>query len=219
MKKELLEYIVRECVRSVLEAMPDDSTVGAPAPPADGQGTADQPPVPKAKNVGGSTPPSRVQFVNPKNPDALTPVTGLYPAQTPAQLERVLYRLAASNVGPRAKVSSTALRDVRSVLSNPNASLFLYIGKMDPDDEDLYLLSARTHQEAKENSAGADASAQHPTTAPAQDDFTAIPPGEVASQMSSGGRTQSPDIDEGVKFRNMISSMIKESLRNVKKKK
>lgn len=49
MKQELLEHLVRLCVREVIDQV--DETKGAPAPPADGQGTADQPGIPKNKDT------------------------------------------------------------------------------------------------------------------------------------------------------------------------
>lgn len=48
MKKELLEHLIRHCIREVITQMNEtDDIKGAAAPPADGQGTADQPAVPK----------------------------------------------------------------------------------------------------------------------------------------------------------------------------
>ena len=49
LKKQLLEYLIRECVCEVISQIGTDvneDTVVAPAPPADGLGTADQPPIP-----------------------------------------------------------------------------------------------------------------------------------------------------------------------------
>lgn len=45
-KKQLLEALIRECVREVLDQISEE-TIGAPAPPADGLGTADQPSMPQ----------------------------------------------------------------------------------------------------------------------------------------------------------------------------
>ena len=52
MKQELLEYLVRSCVREVLKQKLNESSdemKGAAAPPGDGLGTADQPPIEKDK--------------------------------------------------------------------------------------------------------------------------------------------------------------------------
>jgi hypothetical protein len=62
-KTELMEYLVRRCVQEVLSQVYEGEFVGAPAPPADGQGTADQPAIPKRKDTrpqepsGKQTPP------------------------------------------------------------------------------------------------------------------------------------------------------------------
>jgi hypothetical protein len=47
-KKQHLEYLIRECVKEILDQVSEE-TVGAPSPPADGLGTADQPALPKEK--------------------------------------------------------------------------------------------------------------------------------------------------------------------------
>ena len=53
MKRELLEALTRLCVREVISQMKlneegeKETSPGAKAPPADNQGTADQPPLPK----------------------------------------------------------------------------------------------------------------------------------------------------------------------------
>lgn len=50
MKKKLLEHLVRNCTKEVLDQIQflnEEETKGAAAPPADGLGTADQPPIPK----------------------------------------------------------------------------------------------------------------------------------------------------------------------------
>lgn len=221
MKKELLEYIIRECVKEVLaEALPDDQTVGAPAPPEAGQGTADQPPIPQPTQPEVPTMVGKrgLWFVNPKVPEKPTQLPVASP-RDPARLERELYRTASRSAGPRVRVSSEALREVPKVLSTPNAALYLYIGKRNPDDPDdeLYLLPARTYQQAKEGSVGAEVSAEHPPTAIVE---PSTEPAAMATAMQAGGRVTSPDIDEGSsKYHNMISSMIRESLREAKRRK
>lgn len=216
MKKELLEYLIRECVREVLEAFPQEpETVGAPAPPAAGQGTADQPPIPQqpaASPEGAPLMPGTTGlfYVDPKKPQKPAPLK--VQAGDPATLERQLYRTASRSGGPRVKISSAALREVPKVLANPNSALFLYIGKQnedDPDDE-LYLLPARTLQQAQADSVGAGVSAEHPTTSLA----TVDPNTGEAPQ----GKTMAPDIDESSKLHNMISTMVREALQEARKK-
>jgi hypothetical protein len=50
-KQQLLERLIRECIKEVIEyeSGRKDTTIGAPAPPAGWQGTADQPPIPEEK--------------------------------------------------------------------------------------------------------------------------------------------------------------------------
>lgn len=221
MKRELLEYIIRECVKEVLaEALPDDQTVGAPAPPEAGQGTGDQPPIPQPQQPEVPTMVGKrgLWFVNPKSPDKPVQLPVASP-RDPARLERELYKTAARSAGPRVRVSSTTLREVPKVLATPNAALFLYVGKQNPDDSDdeLYLLPARTYQQAKDSSVGLDVSAEHPTTAVVE---PSIEPAAMATAMQTGGRVTAPNIDEGSsKYKNMISSMVKEVIRDARKRK
>lgn len=53
MKQELLEYLVRSCAREVLKQINENNGEfrGAAAPPADGQGTADAPALPKEDEI------------------------------------------------------------------------------------------------------------------------------------------------------------------------
>ncbi len=47
---KLLEYLIRECVSEILDNSLQETTNGAPAPPAEGQGTADTPALPDREN-------------------------------------------------------------------------------------------------------------------------------------------------------------------------
>ncbi len=216
MKKEFLEYLIRECVKEVLEAFPPDQDplVGAPAPPAAGQGTADQPAIPQQSTSPEGSPQmpgaKGLWYVDPKKPQKPLPLK--VQGGDPATIERQLYRTASRSGGPRVKVSSAALREVPKIIANPNASLFLYIGKQNPDDPDdeLYLLPARTLQQAQIGSVSPEVSAEHPTTAIMQPDPIT---GEIPQ-----GKTMAPDIDESTKLHNMLSSMVKEALREVRKR-
>lgn len=221
MKRELLEYIVRECVKEVLaEALPDDQTVGAPAPPEAGQGTADQPPIPQLQQPEVPTMVGKrgLWFVNPKAPEKPVQLPVASP-RDPARLERELYKTASRSAGPRVRVSSAALREVPKVLASPNAALFLYVGKQNPDDPDdeLYLLPARTYQQAKDSSVGAGVSAEHPPTSIVE---PSTEPAAMATAMQAGGRVTAPDIDEGAsKYQSMISSMVREAIKESRKRK
>lgn len=216
MKQEFLEYLIRECVNEVLEAFPgvqEPDTIGAPAPPAGGQGTADQPTVtPPAPDVAlpTSVDARGVQYVNPNNPNSqpknlqqnLQPVVG-----DPSKLERTLYQMVARDAGPQVKVASATLREVPKVIANPNLALFLYVGKQNDDDEDIYLLPAKTSQEARANSVPSGTQAQHPTI----QNFQARPQNPDPDSEDSQN-TMAPDIDEAAKLRNMLSGMIREAL-------
>lgn len=223
MKKELLEYLVRECVREVIalkEADGEDPTIGAPAPPAGGQGTADQPAIPQAQSEPPQAPPTSTDikglwYVDPKRPQKPSKLQ-VSQAQDAAKLERELYRTAAKSAGPRVKVSSAALRDVPRILANPNAAMFLYVGKRNPDDadDDLYLLPAQTFQQAQQASVAPGVSAEHPTIA-----IPEKPPGfdqaQTGPAVAQASNTMAPDIDEA---KDMLSTMIREALMEARKR-
>ena len=221
MKQELLEYLIRECVHEILETFPvgirEDDTIGAPAPPAGNQGTADQPAVPPGQpDVTGAPGQSMMNskgmwFVDPKKGK---PTQVKLTSKDPNRLSRELYMLAAKVAGPRVKVSLDTQRRVPQAMANPAMPLFLYIGKQDEDSDELYLLNAPDYETAKNGST--QASAEHPTTS------VQAPPEDLAGirqQTMAGGKTTAPDIDESNQLREMLSSMIKEAMSDISKKK
>lgn len=71
-KKQLLEYLIRQCVKEVLEQVSEDETVGAASPPADGLGTAEQPALPK-KPTSVSETKLKKEWINVKEGKSLSP--------------------------------------------------------------------------------------------------------------------------------------------------
>lgn len=236
MKKELLEYLVRECVKEVLESMPDPTqpeTIGAPAPPAGGQGTADQPALPQDTSAGPTftVGTKGVWYVNPKN--VSKPMQLNVSAQNPANLERQLYRTAATSAGPRVKIAAETLREVPKALTT-GAPLFLFVGQRNPDDpaDELYLLPAKTYDQAKAGSVGPEASAEHPSTAIGPDVANVDDPTQLATAMQAKGQTPAdiedpddpekmgtPDLTESSRLKKLVSMMIKESISEFRNKK
>ncbi len=215
MKREFLEYLIRECVNEVLEAFPaEPETVGAPAPPAAGQGTADQPAIPQQPPPEQPTGPlftvgtKGIWYVNPNLPTKPRQIS--LKSRDKNSLPGELYGLAAKDGGPRLKIAISTPTNVLTALQNPNTALFLYIGHQNEGEEDLYLLTAKTYEEAKANSVPAGTSAEHPTG-----QFEPQQPGEYETPQvapQDAQKTLAPDIDESAKLRNMLSSMVKEAL-------
>jgi hypothetical protein len=213
MKKELLEQIIRQCVKEVLEIVPvvgelhEADTVGAPAPPAGGQGIGQTIPIPDEEEpLVGAT--RGVFFVNPKNPTG-KPEPQKVKNLPDAQLERELYKLASRVAGPRVRIAANTLRSIKNYLQNPNLLVFLYIGKQDPDSDELYLLADKTLQGARTNTAQIEQPTDYDVTALSQDVDTQD---DIASRMATGGRTVAPQIDEEKSFRNMLTAMVREAL-------
>lgn len=190
-------------------ANPPNSTIGAPAPPAAGQGTADQPPIPDQSPAAMISSKKGIWYVDPKNPSKPIKATLTAP-QDAAKLERELRTMAKSG-GPALKIAANTLREVPKAAANPNASLYLYIGKQRPDDIELYLLPAKTYQQAKSLSIVPQIpSAEPPVSTPP----TPTPTAPVAP---TGGSVEAPNINESSKqLRNLISGMIKEALKSSK---
>jgi len=207
MKKELLESIIRQCVREVLQIIPE---VGALAPPAGNQGTADQPGIPEPEDIVPMSPDSKgIYFVNPKKLAEKPKKLAIQPLPD-AQLERELYKLASAVAGPQVRIAANTLRSVKNVLQNPTFPVFLYIGQQDTDSDEVYLLAARNHSEAKTNSI--EAQTDYSTTALSTQDPLSATASDFASKAQAAGKTQAPKIDE---LQQQISAMVREALKEM----
>jgi len=161
MKQELLEYLIRHCVKEVISQVnEEDPTMGAPAPPEAGQGTADTPEIPKDKDTTPEppsqpeTPPTPqvkgIVLINPMDKANLKPVT--LRGKDDASLERELYTQARGIAGRNVKVSLSTRRSVKDSLKNPSAPMFLYFGKFDPASDEIFLMADKSLQVAKDSS-------------------------------------------------------------------
>lgn len=212
-KVSILEYLTRECAREVLrqinqinEALPDDETKGASAPPADGLGSADQPADPKSKDTRPEppsepeTPPSPIMkgliFVNPRNKARLQKIQA---GSTEAELDRNLYKLGTNVLGMQRgrglKVSVGAKSLARNTITDPNSTVYLYVGKLDPDSEELFLMADRSLQIAKDSSVPATefGGAVEPT---GFDPLTASPEDYAAHLASSGQNRKTGELED-----------------------
>lgn len=207
-KRELVEYIIRECVRVILE----DETVGAPAPPAAGQGTADTPAIPKDQNTMAGT---GLYFINPKKNNEAQKINIQY--TNDFELEKQLYRLASAAAGPKVKVSGAALRTAKQAKVSP---VYLYIGKYDVDSEDVFLLATKNQAEAKSNSLNVqtsyDTTARSPSNSTEQDILKQVgqePTADPDTEYSSPDRMN----EHSHKPSKLISRLIKEAIAELRK--
>lgn len=161
MKQELLEYLVRNCVKEVLSQVreAEDPTQGAPAPPEAGQGTGDTPAIPNDTPSIPSAPsepetPAKelkgVLLVNPRDKSKIQKVPLEY--GNDAGLERDLHSIATTIAGAQAKVSLSAIRMSRQAVKNKDMTIYLYIGKFDPSSDENYLMADSNIQIAKDSS-------------------------------------------------------------------
>lgn len=209
---KLLEYLVRQCTREVLNQISeekeysghaskektkvikakfakekpfkptikkineeDDENNGM-APPANGQGTGDAPAIPTPKETEPEvpsqpeTPPESngPALINPRDKSKLQPVR--FQGRDESAVERTLHGLAVSVVGPRAKVSLGAKRLAREAASNPNAKIYFYFGKTDPESEEVFLMADKSLQIAKDESVDPSELQGSPSTRPTEPD-------------------------------------------------
>jgi hypothetical protein len=244
MKQELLEQLTRMCVREVLSQLkeedadpnkktPDDEdseTKGAPAPPADGQGTAEQPEIPKSdtgEEIPGMDDPSPnkpeeptpsgaglkgVILVNPRDKSQLqqVPLKG----GDDASLERNLYRLASTLAGSKVKVALSTQRVVKDAIRNPNSSVYLYLGKYDPSSDEIFLMSDKSLKVAKDTSISPSELTGTPDSciAPGAYNPAMASDADYVQHVAQGVGTPRYGIDEH--FNRVIKKMVKEIINN-----
>lgn len=209
MKTELLEALVRQCVREVLGQIEEEANASklkssgigkedgkepvkqkvtvkpfktgkkskvnitklneeeAPQDPSAEKGPETPPEEPKApetpeKPAAPKTPeepeePEKIQripkgavLLNPKDKSKLQPIKWI--GRDESAIERTLHQTAVSVAGPRTKVSLGAKRMARELVSNPNTTAFFYLGKTDPESEEIFLMADKSLQVAKEGS-------------------------------------------------------------------
>ena len=216
MKKKLLSYIIRECVEEVLdfvEEKEEGDTEGAPSPPAGGQGTADTPPIDKSESpssleqdtLTSPVPTTGIHFIHPKDKGKFEKMT--FKDSDDAQLERQLFNMASKRGGTHVKVSLSTQNAVKNNLRTKSVEpLFLYFGKYDPESDEVFLMSDKDVNKAKQNSVEP-TDVISPLARSSFDPMTASDK-DMASRVQFGGRTPPVrDIDERTK------SLFKEAIR------
>lgn len=185
MPTQLLEYLVKQCTREVLDQLISERANGKPeinAAKASGkkipiqtktdknskffvpvkvkkvneaekdspepeQGSSDKPELSKSESpeqnhqepsVQSSTPSGPV-IINPTDKSRLEPIR--FQGHDDASVERTLHLIAAKIAGPKVKISLSAKRLARAAAQNPSASVFFYLGKLDPESEEIFLMA------------------------------------------------------------------------------
>lgn len=228
MKKELLEHLVRKCIREVISQVNefDDETKGAPAPPADGQGTADQPEIPKQTHSVDDNPSDKetpedvpspslagVIFLNPKDKSKLQRLP-IQVNSDDATIERTLHQQAAKIAGSKVQIALSTTRLVKAALLNKNSSIYLYLGKYDPESNEIFLMADKSLKVAKDSSISPEELSGNPSSALAPTNFQPLTAdsGEYASRIASQGRVEPTGIDESLN--NLIKKIVNEILDN-----
>ena len=124
----------------------------APATPAPPTTPGDQA-VPAAEPAPAEKPmriPKGASVINPKDKSKLNPIKWM--GRDEGSIERTLHQVAVSMAGPRTKVSLGAKRMAREAVANPNVNVFFYLGKTDPESEEVFLMADKSMQIAKDDS-------------------------------------------------------------------
>ena len=141
--KKLSESDEPEAPSSVQPSSPSISSGQPPTPAEPAEPEApDQEPTPR--------PTTGPVLINPRDKSKLQPVK--FAGRDESSIERTLHSLASSIAGPKVKISLGAKRLAREAASNPNAKIFFYLGKMDPESEEIFLLADKSLQIAKDDS-------------------------------------------------------------------
>jgi hypothetical protein len=203
----------------------EEETKGAPAPPAAGQGTADQPAIPQNDSktlndpkadadADASKKPAEpkevkgINIVNPRDKSKLQKV--MLKSKDDASIERELHRQGSSLAGSKVKVALSTMRAVKS--AGPNTPLYLYIGKYDPQSEELFVLADNSLQVAKDSSADPESltAAQPDYTAPVPFNPTMATANDFSQRMANAGQTVPQPIDETIHklVKQMVNSIL-----------
>ena len=125
-------------------AQPSAPSAAQPAPAPEPEEPEAQEPEPTPQPTTGPL------IINPKDKSKLQPVK--FAGRDEASIDRTLHDVAARIAGPRVKVSLGAKRLAREAASNPNAKIFFYLGKMDPESDEIFLMADKSLQIAKDDS-------------------------------------------------------------------
>jgi len=173
MKIELLENLIRRCVREVLDQLeegknvinlnylseaeedenpqssaPDNPPGSSPETPS-GNKSGDE----MEKEPSTEEPETALKgalVVNPRNKSNLIPIK--WEGTDESSVERTLYNMAVSIAGRDAKVSLGAQRAGRESASNPNFTIYFYFGRLDPESEEIFLIADKNLQICKDES-------------------------------------------------------------------
>ena len=201
----------------------DGDTKGAASPPEDVKDTSDQTSMQKntatdteepSKKETPTPPPSAdlkgVVFVNPKDKAKLQKIK--VSGMDDATLERNLHRLAATLAGSSVKIAISTTRAVKDAVKNPNTSVYLYLGKYDPNSEEVFLMADKSLQVAKDASIQPSEMTGGVVSPISTPDFNpmAAGAGEFATRMAQGGQTPVHGLDEKLvkKIRLMVNEIL-----------
>ena len=220
------------------EAVTEDETQGAPAPPADGLGTDQQPEIPKDPTdiEQDPTEPETPEVPEvPEEPAKKEKLQGvvLYtpsgemrsvPFRTfadDASIERTLFRVGSSIGGRNTKIAISTFKKVKAGL-NDKTPTYIYLGKYDPSSDEPFIFADRDLKVAKEESIkpeeiGSDVANKDLDS---QDFEKTSDDNELAAKLAGRDKPSAPEYDEvdpnemneSVKLKNYIKRFVTEAL-------
>lgn len=199
----------------------DPEIKGAAAPPADGQGTADtaeipneEPEIPEKPTEPETPPPSSdlkgIVIVNPRDKAKLDKVN--IQGKDDGSIERELHKVGAIRAGSRVKVAISTVRSVKDAMRNPNSATYLYLGKYDPNSDEIFLMADKSLQVAKDASIDAAELTVSPISPASTPEFNPMSANadEFAGRMQRQGQSPVHGMDENLK--KIIKKMVNECL-------
>ena len=191
----------------------DPSDPAAPATPAPPTTPGDSPaPAAPPAEAPAATPevpqriPKGASLINPKDKSKLDPIKWM--GRDDSSIERTLHQVAVKYGGPRMKVSLGAKRLAREAIANPNLPIYFYLGKMDPESEEVFLMADKSLQIAKDDSIQPGELTGTPVINPSHDypvygqqnnlDRETDPENKYADWMNRGKRTIGPKPRYGI---------------------
>jgi hypothetical protein len=150
-----------------------------------------------------------IVLVNPRDKSKLqkVPLAG-----DDAKIERDLHRVAAALGGGKVKTSLGAMRAVKDAVKDPSSTVYVYLGKYDPESDEIFILADKSLQVAKDSSIDPNAVGGSGTLSSNGGGFEpqSADAGEYASHLSNAGQTQPTGLDEGL--RKLVRKMVRNTL-------
>lgn len=147
MKQELLENLIRVCVREILDQV---NEIGSELKSSPAPNTIKTSKIPATQEVPGAPEVRGIVFVNPRDKSKIQPLQ-LSPTSNDIMLKAELTKFIKPMVGSTPVNVVPAVNMIKSVINNPTITSYVYL-TYDPELEEMILKADRSLQVAKDGS-------------------------------------------------------------------